>query len=690
MAIEHKFNLSTTEPFNNVGVIKVRQSDDQTQLFQPTILKNNMTLDLTGYKAFFMLRTETTTGIIEQEAKIIDAKNGRVDYTLNKYDWQMGGKNTAYFSFRKLNADNSWKEQFTTRDFLYTVTDSAYSNGITDSNYIWSFEDLLRLLGAYLESGMTDFDSWFETIKDTLGEDAAGALAMAIDLNRVSSLLSSVVYKKMNTNPASNLGNTLKICAYGNSLTAGNGASVNGDWLTRLKNHLIGFSRAGQTIDIINRGVGGDTTKMCEERWPTASGADLAIIFLGTNDYDHVKTMSEFSTHYEKIIKRELDNNAAVLLINIPQWGSKDYMIKGSNGSIQDYNSIISGFGIKYNLPVLDLFNETRNLDAKGFKVGEAKPHIHLSDIGYQMIAQKVSSLIGFQPADQFRKLRNGDYLGVRSAVDGIKFKQEDMYYYYLAEDEKFPTPSETTVGKGSAISTQDDEVTFSYAVDIDEDNLLMFPNFKFRKNDGSEYLNIVINGNNNPFCFSNPFMFYPTFNRNVANASLRLTSASFSKLEANEYCTQNIYVSQASVKSLPFAVKGHYTITITMKNCDFFGFDCVAGNVMKLITSKKDSGWLPMALTTGNTNVNDVLPSAYRKISDKDETRIALRMNLKGDTGKTVATLPPGHYKTSQVIRLIGWDNTLPVNVVIGTTGNIVTSPAVVNSLLVDVVYTL
>lgn len=180
MAIEHKITLSTTEPNNNVGNLKIRQSDDETQTLVVTIEGNNLPVDLSGYKSFFMLRTGTTSGIVEQEATLIDAKKGIVNYTLNQYDWQNGGKNFAYFSFRKLLPDNSWKEQFTTRDFGYTVITDIYWRGIKDSNYVWSFEDLLRLLNEFKDSGMEDFNVWFETIKDTLGEDAAGELAIAL------------------------------------------------------------------------------------------------------------------------------------------------------------------------------------------------------------------------------------------------------------------------------------------------------------------------------------------------------------------------------------------------------------------------------------------------------------------------------------------------------------------------------
>src|SRR5699024_3503936 len=46
------------------------------------------------------------------------------------------------------------------------------------STYIWSIEDLLRLLKEFSESGKKDFIEWFNEIKDQLSEDAAGNLML--------------------------------------------------------------------------------------------------------------------------------------------------------------------------------------------------------------------------------------------------------------------------------------------------------------------------------------------------------------------------------------------------------------------------------------------------------------------------------------------------------------------------------
>lgn len=210
--IKHPMILSTTEPNNSIGVIKVRQGDDETQTFVVTVTEQSQRKDFTGYEVFFCIRTGTTKGIVEN--KVITsgetiAKTGEFNYTLTPYDWQRVGVTTAYFDFRKLDSQLNILKRFSTRDFSYTVTPNAFSDGIKDSNYVWTFEDLLRLFQEFMDSGQSDFWVWFESIKDTLGEDAAGALAIKIEaifanINEINDRLNPIVENNLNLENMSN------------------------------------------------------------------------------------------------------------------------------------------------------------------------------------------------------------------------------------------------------------------------------------------------------------------------------------------------------------------------------------------------------------------------------------------------------------------------------------------------------
>lgn len=175
-----------SEPNNNIGLLKVRQADEESQTLVVQILEDAVSKSYEGLQVFFCARIGQTAGlgIIEQKLnpdEMTDPKNGKLEYTFRAEDWQVLGRQNAYFSFRKMTDDHTYVQQFSTRDLTYEVTKSIYSDGIKEvtkdgSTYVWTFEDLLRLLEEFKESGESDFLAWYEEIKGQLSEDAAGNL----------------------------------------------------------------------------------------------------------------------------------------------------------------------------------------------------------------------------------------------------------------------------------------------------------------------------------------------------------------------------------------------------------------------------------------------------------------------------------------------------------------------------------
>ena len=185
----YKMTLSTTD-HNLVGDIKVRQADDETQVFEVNIIENGVIKSFNGLTPFFclMAREITGQGVSEEPVKVFDAVNGTLKYTLSANALQMVGRNKAYFSFRKELSNGSWIEQFSTKSFYYTVEKSIYTQPFKDSNYWWTFKELYQQFIKYQESGKISWEEFIEQNRDVLESiDPGGTLlAEIIDARRPS------------------------------------------------------------------------------------------------------------------------------------------------------------------------------------------------------------------------------------------------------------------------------------------------------------------------------------------------------------------------------------------------------------------------------------------------------------------------------------------------------------------------
>ena len=193
MAIRHSITLSTSEPNNEVGNLKIRQGDEQTQTLVANITENGVPKPFVGLQPFFCAKLGQTAGlgIIEQKVTgTMNPANGTLEYVMQPEDWQQLGRQTAYFSFRKMVNDHEWTEQFSTRDFNYNVIKSAFSEGLREvkkdgSTYVWTIEDMLRLFDEYIASGKTDWEEFVEQNREVLESvDPGGKILGEIILAR--------------------------------------------------------------------------------------------------------------------------------------------------------------------------------------------------------------------------------------------------------------------------------------------------------------------------------------------------------------------------------------------------------------------------------------------------------------------------------------------------------------------------
>ncbi|GEM_PF-5686328 len=178
MAVSYPIALNVSDPNNNIGLLKIRQADEETQTLVVQVLEDAIPKSYEGLQVFFCAKIGQTDGlgIIEQklhEAEMTDPENGKLEYTMRAQDWQILGRQLAYFSFRKMTDDHTFVQQFTTRDFSYEVTKSVFSDGtrqiISDgSTYIWTIEDLKRLYEEYIASGKSDWEEFVNLNKEII------------------------------------------------------------------------------------------------------------------------------------------------------------------------------------------------------------------------------------------------------------------------------------------------------------------------------------------------------------------------------------------------------------------------------------------------------------------------------------------------------------------------------------------
>lgn len=178
MAIKYGITLSTTEPNNDIGILKIRQADEETQTLVVKITENGVAKSYAGLQPFFCAKLGQALGlgIIEQKLsddEQVNPKDGILEYTMRNEDWQQIGKQTGYFSFRKMVDDHNYVEQFSTRDFYFNVTKNVFSDGFREvkkdgSTYVWTIEDLIRLLNDYIESGTNDWEAFVEQNREII------------------------------------------------------------------------------------------------------------------------------------------------------------------------------------------------------------------------------------------------------------------------------------------------------------------------------------------------------------------------------------------------------------------------------------------------------------------------------------------------------------------------------------------
>ncbi|ELZ4691746.1 phage baseplate upper protein [Enterococcus faecalis] len=158
--VKWQATLSTTEPYNYIGIQNVRQGNRNTEILEAVLVENALPLDLTGCEVFFESVIDNKYPI-QRAAKIVNAKKGTIQYTFDEYSMQSLHRQEAYFSIHK--GDNLIGS---TQNFSYFVVNAVSKTEGEMGSYWQSIEDLIADMTAFINENKGDFTAWMNARKE--------------------------------------------------------------------------------------------------------------------------------------------------------------------------------------------------------------------------------------------------------------------------------------------------------------------------------------------------------------------------------------------------------------------------------------------------------------------------------------------------------------------------------------------
>lgn len=158
--VKWQATLSTTEPYNYIGIQNVRQGNRNTEVLEAILVENVLPLDLTGCEVFFESVIDNKYPI-QRAAKIVNAKKGTIQYTFDEYSMQSLHRQEAYFSIHK--GDNLIGS---TQNFSYFVVNAVSKTEGEMGSYWQSIEDLIADMTAFINENKGDFTAWMNARKE--------------------------------------------------------------------------------------------------------------------------------------------------------------------------------------------------------------------------------------------------------------------------------------------------------------------------------------------------------------------------------------------------------------------------------------------------------------------------------------------------------------------------------------------
>lgn len=195
---EYKMTLSTTEPNNYVGLIKLRQGDKDSQVLNVTVTENGKLFKIDGLAVFFNSVLPNGT-VVRDKVQTIDYANSKLTYKVIDSFLQEVAAISAWFSF-----ESGDKTVDSTKNFRYIV-EAGWQSCITQGNYIYELSEIQREIEEII--GNKDFTSLISKIDSAKTEivfldstkadktEVAQGLANKVDKNEMAQGLANKVDK---------------------------------------------------------------------------------------------------------------------------------------------------------------------------------------------------------------------------------------------------------------------------------------------------------------------------------------------------------------------------------------------------------------------------------------------------------------------------------------------------------------
>jgi len=152
---DYSFTLSTTEPNNYVGLIKLRQGDVASQSIKATITANGQLFKFDGLSVFFNA-VLPNGNVIRDKVTEVDYFNSKLNYVVADSFLQEVAQISAWFSFENVD-----KIIDSTKNFQYSVI-AGWKECIPQGNYIYELSEIQREIEEII--GNKDFTSLISKI----------------------------------------------------------------------------------------------------------------------------------------------------------------------------------------------------------------------------------------------------------------------------------------------------------------------------------------------------------------------------------------------------------------------------------------------------------------------------------------------------------------------------------------------
>ncbi len=187
---DYSVTLSTTEPNNYVGLIKLRQGDVASQSIQATITANGQLFNFDHLAVFF--NAVLPNGyVVRDKVTNVDYANSKLNYVVADSFLQEVAQVTAQFSF-----ENDEKIIDSTKNFQYSVI-GGWKECIPQGNYIYELSEIQREIEEIISN--KDFTSIFSKISsiekkyDEQLAEKANQTALNVEKARIDSFTTLAV-----------------------------------------------------------------------------------------------------------------------------------------------------------------------------------------------------------------------------------------------------------------------------------------------------------------------------------------------------------------------------------------------------------------------------------------------------------------------------------------------------------------